>query len=227
MACFSGPEIVNDGLVLHLDAANLKSYPGSGNTWSDLSGNGNNGTLVNGTTFDSESNGTLVFDGINDYAEVIGDYNLLSALTISCWFKPTNTIAGGANQVGRIWGKGNFFECRFDGGGQATNGRLDCDLGGTSNLYSVQNSWLNTVWYNLAVVIDVTTSRMYIQSELNATGTRTSIANQTANMQIGKSASGFGAPLAGRISSFSIHNRALSAAEIKQNFEATRYRYGI
>jgi hypothetical protein len=66
----NGPKIVTDGLVLCLDAANRKSYPGTGTAWNDLSGNGNNGTLVNGPTFSSANGGNLSFDGTNDYTEV-------------------------------------------------------------------------------------------------------------------------------------------------------------
>ena len=227
MAVFSGSEIVNDGLVLCLDAANVKSYPGSGTTWFDLSGNGYNGTLVNDPLYSSANNGTLVFDGTNDYINVLGDYHLLSELTFDCWFKPTNTIAGGANQVGRIWGKGGDLECRFDGGGTAVGGMLACDLGGTNNLTSVNSVWSNTVWYNLVIVMMSSSSAMYIQSELDATGTRGSIVAQTAIFQIGKSGSNLGSPFPGSISNFRIYNRALTATEIKQNFEAMRSRYGI
>jgi hypothetical protein len=63
MATFTGPNVVSQGLVLALDAGNSKSYPGSGTTWSDLSGNGNNGTLVNGVGYNSSNLGSLVFDG--------------------------------------------------------------------------------------------------------------------------------------------------------------------
>ena len=52
MAFRYSPKIVTDGLVLSVDAANKKSYPGSGTTWYDLSGNAINGTLTNGPTFD-------------------------------------------------------------------------------------------------------------------------------------------------------------------------------
>ena len=62
-----GPNIITDGLILSLDAANIKSYPGSGATWKDLSGQGNNGTLTNGPTFNSENNGSIALDGTNDY----------------------------------------------------------------------------------------------------------------------------------------------------------------
>ncbi len=70
MTYFHSPRIPTDGLVLALDAANTKSYTGSGTTWSDLSGNGNNGTLTNGPTFDSDNGGSLDFNGVGDYAKV-------------------------------------------------------------------------------------------------------------------------------------------------------------
>ena len=61
------PKIVTDGLVLCLDAANSKSYPGSGTSWNDLSRNNNTGTLTNGPTYTSSFGGSSVFDGTNDY----------------------------------------------------------------------------------------------------------------------------------------------------------------
>jgi hypothetical protein len=63
MSLGHGASIVRDGLVLYLDATNPKSYPGSGTTWKDLSGNGNNGTLVNGVGYTDANKGSLVFDG--------------------------------------------------------------------------------------------------------------------------------------------------------------------
>ena len=59
-------QIVRSGLVLHLDAARPASYPGSGTTWTDLSGQGNNGTLTNGPTYSSANGGSIVLDGTND-----------------------------------------------------------------------------------------------------------------------------------------------------------------
>ena len=69
MATNGGPNIIEDGLVFAVDAANKKSYPGSGTTWADLAGS-NNGTLINGPTFDSGNGGSIVFDGTNDYSEM-------------------------------------------------------------------------------------------------------------------------------------------------------------
>ena len=221
------PRIVTDGLVFCVDAANKRSYPGAGTTWTDLTANKNNGTLTNGPTFDSANAGSIVFDGTDDYVEVQGNYHLFSALTISCWFKLTNSMSAGVNPssvgAGRIWGKGTDLEVRFS----MDTGRLIGDLGGTANLSSTQNSWLNTVWYNLVVVLDTTTSTssMYIQSKLDSTGSVSSISDQTANMQIGKSASGLDPYVSGKISNFLIYNRVLTPDEIRQNYLATKGRY--
>jgi len=90
---YTGPNIVTDGLVLHLDAANAKSYPGTGTTWSDLSGNGNGGTLINGPTFDSGNNGSIVFDGVNDYASSNNSLgNGWNEITVSTWVKPSQLL---------------------------------------------------------------------------------------------------------------------------------------
>ena len=62
--------LVTSGLILHLDSSNSGSYPGSGTTWTDLSGNGRNATLINGTQYSSLDGGKIVFDGTNDYDEI-------------------------------------------------------------------------------------------------------------------------------------------------------------
>ena len=71
MAIIDGPRIPTSGLIFYLDAANTRSYPGSGTTWTDLSGNGNTGTLTNGPTYSSANGGQIVFDGSNDNAVVL------------------------------------------------------------------------------------------------------------------------------------------------------------
>ena len=70
MSIHYSPTTVTSGLVLCLDAGNAKSYPGSGTVWTDLSGNGNTGTLINGPTYNSANGGSIVFDGVNDYANI-------------------------------------------------------------------------------------------------------------------------------------------------------------
>jgi len=91
-----GPQIVTDGLVLYLDAANNKSYPGSGTTWYDLSGNENHGTLVNGPTYSSENCGSLVFDGVNDYITIPNPLNqstLVQEWTVSSFININDSVS--------------------------------------------------------------------------------------------------------------------------------------
>ena len=81
---YNNPKIVTDGLIHYYDAANPKSYPGSGTTWYDLVGN-KNGTLKNGATFSTDNQGVIVLDGVNDYIEIldmdlqIADYTIMGA----------------------------------------------------------------------------------------------------------------------------------------------------
>jgi len=95
MSTIGGPNIVDSGLVLELDAGNTKSYPGTGTTWFDKSGNAYNGTLTNGPTFNTGSLGSLVFDGVDDYVNNIGTTSTFSFIqntavfTINAWVKPS------------------------------------------------------------------------------------------------------------------------------------------
>ena len=89
MSFNNGPTIVTNGLVLALDAGDRNSYPGTGTTWRDLSGNNNNGTLTNGPTFNTGSLGSIVFDGVDDYV-LINAFSLLAPLTICSWVYKTS-----------------------------------------------------------------------------------------------------------------------------------------
>jgi hypothetical protein len=99
MSAIGGPATVTSGLVLELDAGNIKSYPTTGTTWFDKSGNARNGTLTNGPTFNTGSLGSIVFDGVDDYVS-LGTFNGLGSTnrTISVWFRITSLPAS----VGRI-----------------------------------------------------------------------------------------------------------------------------
>ena len=102
MATKYSPKTVTDGLLLSFDAANTKSYPKSGTTWSDLSGNGNTGTLTNGPTFNSANGGSIVFDGVDDYVNVANASSLnSSAQTISVWYNATTIPGRAATVIGK------------------------------------------------------------------------------------------------------------------------------
>jgi hypothetical protein len=232
MAFNHSPRIVTDGLVLCLDAANPASYPGSGTTWNDLSGNSNTGTLTNGPTFTTDGLGAIVFDGADDSVVVDNSSTLqiTNSITINLWVnvQVAASTTGGCGVVT----KGTFA-------GEPTN---DYDYmmyitdastafafykknsaGVSQNLAVSYNSALK--WSFLTVTLNDTDAKLYTNSQLALTSTFTSgIRSSNDNLLIGK---GWNARLNGFISGVQIYNRALSADEVLQNFNATKTRFGL
>ena len=216
--------IVSDGLVFALDAANSRSYSGSGITVNGLV-SGIGATLVNGVGFGSTNGGNFNLDGTNDYimAQDVSSLNLTSDLTAIVWFKITTFPS---NDWVRVIGKGDSSNRTF--GFWYYSGSPNYFLYqryGTSNV-SVQNTTtlqLN-VWYQGAVTSGGSTHRMYING--------LEIGNATASPPYVSSSSllklGYGEIHSyhnGQISQALIYDRALSAQEIKQNYNATKKRY--
>lgn len=217
MGSHYNPNIVIDGLVFYLDAANLKSYPGTGNTWFDLSGNNNNGTLTNGPTYNSANNGgSIVFDGVNDYISVSDNLLDLSGdWSFSCWAKCNND----ANP--RIFTMITTLDNLSIGYMQTTLSpyiRIDnTTIQGTTSI-------TRGVWSKLTYQVNAGVREIYINSIKIAT----SSGGITANAMYSAIGGGYtGFTFNGTLSIANIYNRALSTTEIKQNFNAHRGRYGI
>lgn len=233
------PPIVTDGLVLNLDAGFRPSYPTLGTTWFDLSGNNNNGTLVNGPTFDSGNNGSFVFDGVNDYADIgTQTPNSLTgnkAFSVCGWFKRNGDWSGGAT-----WGIGgnNTLQGINSFNSNKIN-EITIDLWGTSTYTTNQtyslNEWKYIVWtYNGT---SFTTSNIIIYINLvpytgnglstlrggsgtpniNTNGVVLGRAGRLTNQYYGKP----------NIAYFSIYSKVLTELEITQNYNATKGRFGL
>lgn len=233
MALAHSPSIVRSGLVLHLDAANTKSYPGSGTTWTDLSGNGRTGTLIAGPVFSSDNKGNFTLDGANDYVN-FGDilkFASTSNLTISAWFKINNFSIT------------NFIIARRNTSGTRTDYSM-CVVNSTTIGYmydsastdpvSPQLLWnvptMNTnSWYNcsLAILSNGTVNAFFNGSFIsNATAPHGDFVS--TEFTLGRSHLGtLAAPtyMQGSISMVSVYDRELTAIEIKKNFDAIRGRY--
>jgi hypothetical protein len=211
--------IVTNGLVLNLDAAKRDSYPGTGTIWNDISGFRNNGTLTNGPTFNSDNGGSIVFDGVDDF--VTSTAISVTNWTVECWFK--------SNSVG-----GNFkgiFEFAFNNNGRSGIG---INLNGyplisyPTGLFRVSSTQAvdNNQWYCLVGVYNVTSQNLYVNGNLQTLGSNSSAApaSFTNVIRIGD----FTIPgyyLNGSIASVRFYNRALSATEILQNYNALKSRY--
>jgi hypothetical protein len=212
-------DIVTAGLLLNLDAGNPASYPGTGTAWTDLSGNGNNGVLTNGPTFNSANGGSIVFDGANDYVNVNSFANILpgNAYTKISWFYINsymyNIISGGGGAQHAFWLAG-------------TNKLNAGHNGNWSTVISTTSLALNT-WYFGAVTFNTTNGwALYVNGIQESTSVSTTTFSGTGGVLIG--AFDLGANVfSGRISNALIYNRSLSPSEILQNYNAQKSRFGL
>jgi hypothetical protein len=222
--------IVTNGLVLNLDAAKVDSYPGTGTTWRDISGNNNNGTLTNGPTFSGiGKQASIVFDGVDDYVTTSNSFNITS-VTLEVWFLLNST--GSTFVLAQSW----LYGGPSNGPGftiESVGSNLAAAVGGSNDGiypgYALSNFPLNTV-SQVVFSYDVTlnTQVLYkngINVSSTTTGTRTR-ADSNQPFYIGQANNG-GRNYNGRVYNTKLYNRALSADEVSQNFNALRGRYGI
>ena len=217
--------IVTSGLVLSLDAGNSSSYPGTGSTWTDLSGSVNTGTLFNSPVYSSNNGGYLDFDGIDDYAS--GANSVSTDLTgdMSCevWFK-LDAVAG---DWVRPFGKGDSSNRTYGLWYNTTSGGFLYQRYGTSN-FQAQLTTLPTVgqWYQMVGTTTGSNHVLYINGVSVATATATGPwASSTEGYRV--AAATFHTFHNGPLSIARLYNRGLSAAEVSQNFNANRGRYGL
>ena len=213
-----GPKIITDGLVLALDAGSKKSYPGSGTAYNDLSGNGNNGILANGPTFNP--NGYLDFDGSNDYVELGFNPDLLNDdITQEAWVN-TDVMANWHGIISNMpsWGTG-----------------FSLQIGPTQRIAAmVSGAYLTTswtpsigVWYHI-----VATHRssddlnvLYVNGVQENSFTRSITYSENAITRIGFFYTGGSLPFNGKMGAVKSYNRALTAQEVLQNYNATKSRF--
>jgi hypothetical protein len=217
------PKIVTDGLVLCLDAANRKSYPGSGNTWINLAGTIGNGALTNGPTFDANNSGTIVFDGTNDFVQCSGSITVTAA-TFVAWIRRNGTQG---TYDGILFSRGtNVTGINF----QSSN-QLGYHWNNAANTYNWASGLTipDLTWCMVVISVTSTTSTAYLcqaSGITTATNTVSHTSSVIDDIKIGVDESS-GRYSSGNIAQVSIYNRALSATEIQQNFNALRGRYGI
>ena len=222
MATKYSPKTVTDGLLLSFDAANTKSYPRSGTTWTDLSGNSNNGTLTNGPTFSGANGGSIVYDGADDTVTcnlVTSDAN---NVTMEAWFKAT-TLPGDRGLILNGNGGSNGYGLQFGACGTAGTtlyvffGGLNCNVVSYGTL--VTNTWYQAVYTR--TTSPGISNILYINGISRSTNTSSNPNAPAGSTLIGHSA------FNGNIAIARIYNRALSVTEVLQNFNVTKNRFGL
>jgi len=216
MALAHSPRIVRDSLAFYLDAANTKSYPGSGTTWTDISGKGNDGTLTNGPTFSSDYGGKFNFDETNDYVDC-GNVLSQTAYTKSAWFRPEsstrNIISGPANHAFWMVGTDNTLAAGHQGQWSRVSHAVPSG--------NMLNQWWNGVvtWNNSTGWV------LYLNGVQVDTNSNTTGPGGTTGVYIARYSGGnyFDGDIAQAI----IYDRVLTATEVQQNFNAFRGRFGL
>jgi hypothetical protein len=237
------PSIVTNDLVLALDAGNPKSYPGTGTAWTDLSGLGNNATMFGTvpyavdtaacfdfatTTGASSGSSTLGFTFASNMIPTTGSF------TLSCWIKNPPALS----QIGLFSNAGGADGYRF---GIGTTGVYTLMSGAGAVGYSEPSTnFLSTLssalWYNVSMVYDRAGTfssgtpqwQLYLNGKLQGT-TNMGTPQTTAFTSVapGLVRSACCSLYTGKLSTFSAYSRALSAAEVLQNFTAVSGRYGV
>lgn len=233
--------IVNRSLMFHVDAGNTNSYNGTGTTWYDLSGRGNNGTLENSPVYSSsDGGGSLNFNGSNqsmvaniNSTELDGDPNF----TMEMWVKRTAELVG---TTGGYWGIGGAGQGYSVEGWTPTTNRIHMDLYDSSRIDSGQdyplNTWVHVVWTKNGTAITTDTVKVYVNGvQYGVTSGR----GQTSGPRYNTSTAGKGIALgrlnqdaasyygACKIGVARIYNRALTQGEVLQNYNAQRTRFGL
>ena len=229
MAIISNPSLVMSGLILALDAANTKSYPGSGTTWTDISANGRVGTLTNGPTYNSANSGSITFTAASSNSVLLTGSTAVSQATFTVWLRRN----GSQNDYAGI-----LF----------TRGGVSSSISGLSFFSTVNNlayNWNNAVasysfnsgltvpdgvWCMAALSLTSAAATLYLcQSSgiTSATNTLSHASTTFDGLKLGWDGTASSRYMNGSIASAHLYNRALSASEIQQNFNALRGRFSV
>lgn len=241
---FYGRSVVRDGLVLDIDAGISTSYSGIGTSWTDLGPISKNGTLTNGPTYSSTNGGSIVFDGTNDYASIPSPspFSGTKLFTFEIWVNFTSITGnfGGTNKNAWLFAGGTGtgvgqaeFAVRSANNTSFTPNTIDFSRGGggTTGSLSINVSSLifNGNWYQIVLVRSASNAQtVYLNGLSIGTG---NVSNSFSDGQTDFGSlhgnASFDGYLNGRISNIKIYDRALTASEVQQNYNALRGRFGL
>ena len=212
-----------NGLVLALDAANSKSYPGSGTIWTDLSGNGNNGTLQNSPTYDTNNLGSFSLDGVDDRILISCNNSTIRTFNSTTQFIIKLPVYSGGQRC--------ILSYRAGGGGSLYIGKSSNGIFCYYNQLSTAGFVVGNIASNATVICTVTcdaTNNLlstYINGTLVGSASRTGwVSTYHTSLYLGWD-DGTNEFMLGNFYQFSHYNRVLTAAEISQNFNALKSRY--
>lgn len=227
MGISGGPDLIQDGLVLCLDASDKNSYPGSGTTWRDIV-SGLSANITGPVTFSTGSIPALSYSS-NGWVYISTQpifTTLLNNFTILGWINPSSAVTGI-----RIFGLGYVNQWQFElRGGSGTRLSINYNNGGGNVFQSSGPTVSLNTWQQVGFVINNSVVNFIYNGQISTTGTFTITGNFTngnQNYSIGNYNTGTDGAYPGQIASHQIYNRALSASEVQQNYNAQKSRFGL
>jgi hypothetical protein len=226
MGFYRGPNIVTDNLTFAIDVGSARSYTGSGTTVNDLVGT-NNVTLANGVLFASNNGGVLIYDGVDDQGTA-GDFFNYQAFTINLWVNPGSTQAQYANIIDNDHNGNRNWTLQQS---STSQNLYSFNVFGASYQNSVTGDFQLTAgdWVNLTFTYDGTRVRGYRDGVLFATGAALGVPiNYSAqDFHIARWGGNTSRDWEGQFGPLYCYNAALNAAQILQNFNAQKSRFGL
>jgi hypothetical protein len=230
MSVSGGPDIIESNLVACFDAANIKSYPGSGTVWTDLSRRNNNASLVNGPTFSNENSGAIIFDGTNDYALISSFLNTFNGpFSLSFTFYQTSNTLSAAlfSNYNAASNDGLFMQ--INSASEGSGFRITYRQLGTNIFNFTQTAAvsLNT-FYNIICTYNGANAYTYYNGVRQSVSAAASTYFTPVNNDLFLGALTTTERLfAGKIYEIKIYNNALSDIQVLQNYNATKGRYRL
>lgn len=233
MAFHYSPKVINDSLILYLDAGNSKSYSGSGDTWFDTSKSFKDSSLLGSPPFLSDNKGCFLMTGLNEYVSIprLSDNNIIDNYSFGIWFSPTSTISSSNNDYYMLFEAqdttDNYIYFLNSGGQITFETKTPND-----NLLTTTNNWVAGKWYNIYCTYDSSTGTksIYVNGvkENSISGVNGSYLNTSLYFGLGA----YSSPtrtwyFPGRISATFVYSKTLSQSEISQNYNTTKSRFGL
>ncbi len=223
--------LITSGLIVHLDASNAASYPGSGTLWTDLTGTGNNGTLTNSPSYSALAGGCIDFDGINDYVSIANNEGLqpktATPITMQIWIYFDNMGGSFISKLTEFYAYDGYIVR------SSAEGYVGFTVNGTGVNKIVNSSptvaFTTGTWYLVTFITQRTatanTTKVYVNNTLYIQTFWGNDGYYELNpLQLG---GGYGSFANCKIGAFYFYSRGLSVSEIQQNFNATKTRYGV
>jgi hypothetical protein len=223
-------KIITDGLVLCLDAADRNSYVSGSTTWFNMAGT-NNGTLTNGPTFSSANGGSIVFDGVNDYATIPGNsaINIAGDYTVEVWIN-TDTIATSPSVkvITSQWGTDpKSMYLGFFPSSSISHYRTLADNTHYSASFAINSSDFINKWNQIVGITSGSTLQIWNNGVLKNSTSWPGVASVPNQPLIISGIGPNSQPFSGKVASEKIYNRALTASEVFQNYSAQKSRFGL